>query len=575
MTLSIPAKAIVNVTPNVISAGGSALDMSGMVLTQSTRVPIGTVSSFASALDVSNYFGASSQEASIAAVYFQGFDNSNVKPGALLFTQYPAAAVAAYLRGGNISQMTLATLQALSGSLTVVMDGYSRPASSINLSSATSFSSAATLIQTGLNGSPGTIVSFTGAIAGTTLTVSAVSSGTLAVGQTVLGSGITAGTRITALGTGTGLTGTYTVNNSQTVSSEAMSAQATPLTVAYDSVSGAFIVTSGITGAPSSAAFATGTLSASLLLTSATGAVVSQGAAVATPSAFMTALTAISQDWATFMTAFDPDSGSGNANKLLFAQWNSQQNNRYCYVCWDTDASPTVSAPATSSLGYLISQSNYSGVCLVYEPTDLNLAAFICGIAASIDFTETNGRATFAFRAQTGITPSVTNETVADNLIANGYNFYGSYATANDEFQFLYPGSVSGPFLWMDSFIDQIWLNNAFQLALMVLLISVKSIPYNASGYALIEAALQDPINAGLLFGAFRPGITMSALQIAEVNNAAGKNIAQTLQIRGWYLQVLDASPQVRAARGSPPCTFWYLDGQSVQKINLTSVEIQ
>lgn len=64
--------------------------------------------------------------------------------------------------------------------------------------------------------------SVTGAISGTTLTVSAVASGALAVGQTITGTGIAANTTITALGTGTGGTGTYTVNNSQTVASTAI-----------------------------------------------------------------------------------------------------------------------------------------------------------------------------------------------------------------------------------------------------------------------------------------------------------------------------------------------------------------
>ena len=62
----------------------------------------------------------------------------------------------------------------------------------------------------------------TGAIAGTTLTVSAVTSGTLTVGQTIQGSTVTAQTIITALGTGTGGVGTYTVNNSQTVTSRTL-----------------------------------------------------------------------------------------------------------------------------------------------------------------------------------------------------------------------------------------------------------------------------------------------------------------------------------------------------------------
>jgi len=62
-------------------------------------------------------------------------------------------------------------------------------------------------------------VVMTAAIATTVLTVSAVASGTLAVGQTVDGTGVTAGTYITALGTGTGGTGTYTLSASQTVTS--------------------------------------------------------------------------------------------------------------------------------------------------------------------------------------------------------------------------------------------------------------------------------------------------------------------------------------------------------------------
>jgi Phage stabilisation protein len=68
--------------------------------------------------------------------------------------------------------------------------------------------------------SPGAII--TAAISGTTLTVASVTSGTLYVGQTIQGAGITTQTIITALGTGTGGAGTYTVNNSQTIASITM-----------------------------------------------------------------------------------------------------------------------------------------------------------------------------------------------------------------------------------------------------------------------------------------------------------------------------------------------------------------
>ncbi len=69
-----------------------------------------------------------------------------------------------------------------------------------------------------------TAASVTGSIATTTLTVTAVTSGQLAVGQTISGTGITAGTIITAVGTGTGGAGTYTVSISQTAASTAVTA---------------------------------------------------------------------------------------------------------------------------------------------------------------------------------------------------------------------------------------------------------------------------------------------------------------------------------------------------------------
>ncbi|MCF1367303.1 glycoside hydrolase family 55 protein [Burkholderia cenocepacia] len=57
-----------------------------------------------------------------------------------------------------------------------------------------------------------------GSISGTTLTITSVTNGTLTVGQRITGNGIATGTYISALGTGTGGVGTYTVTLAQTVS---------------------------------------------------------------------------------------------------------------------------------------------------------------------------------------------------------------------------------------------------------------------------------------------------------------------------------------------------------------------
>jgi hypothetical protein len=62
----------------------------------------------------------------------------------------------------------------------------------------------------------------TASISGTTMTVTAVASGQLATNQFIFGPSIAQGTYITALGTGGGGPGTYTITPSQTVASEAM-----------------------------------------------------------------------------------------------------------------------------------------------------------------------------------------------------------------------------------------------------------------------------------------------------------------------------------------------------------------
>ena len=68
---------------------------------------------------------------------------------------------------------------------------------------------------------------FTGSISGATMTVTAFDpnlNGPISVGSVIFGAGVANPTTVTALGSGTGGTGTYTVSPSQTVGSETLSA---------------------------------------------------------------------------------------------------------------------------------------------------------------------------------------------------------------------------------------------------------------------------------------------------------------------------------------------------------------
>lgn len=340
-----------------------------------------------------------------------------------------------------------------------------------------------------------------------------------------------------------------------------------PLTCVWDAVKSMFILTSSTTGATSTMTVATGTISTAMKLTSATGAVLSQGSAVTTPGAAMDAVKAANQNWAAFTTIWEPVT----ADKQLFAVWASAQNSRFVYVVWDTDAQAIVGS-STTCFGYLAKTLAYDGVLPVYNTKELG--AFVLGFVASIDFTRRNGRATAAFKSQAGLTATASDQTTADVLLANGYSFYGSYATAVQGFIFLYNGQMPGKWKWLDTFIDQVYLNSQIKTALLTLLTNSGAVPYNDPGFSSVRAAMIDPISAALNFGTIRTGVVLSASQIAQVNAAAGKDVGSIIQQQGYYLQVLDPGAVVRGSRGSPVINFWYTDGGAIQQITVSSIDI-
>jgi len=118
---------------------------------------------------------------------------------------------------------------------------------------------------------------FIGSISGTTLTVTLLKSGSIGVGQSLFGVGITAETVVTALGTGTGGVGTYTVNISQTVASETMNTAAVAATLT-GSIAGNILTVSAVTGTlyPGQTIQGAGVTAGTIITTLGSGTVLSQ-----------------------------------------------------------------------------------------------------------------------------------------------------------------------------------------------------------------------------------------------------------------------------------------------------------
>lgn len=494
MTQTIPVSQIVTVNPAVVSAGGNPLSLNAIFIDQGSTVPVSSLLSFSVADEVSAYFGSDSTQAQLARVYFAGFDSSTKKPGALFFAGYAAAARAAFLRGQSLAGMTLAQLQAVTGSLTITVDGTAKTAANLNLSAVTSFTNAATAITTAL-------------------------------------------------------------------------ALTAPAAVTWDALSSRFVVTSGTTGAASTMTQATGTAAASLGLSAG---ILSQGADADTPATAMDRIKAQEQNWATFTTTFEPNL----AAKTAFAAWTNAQNNRYAYVCWDTDAGYATTNNA-GVFGNIVDVLNYEGVVVAFGGA--LIGAFLCGYAGSIDFAAINGRATPAFKTQSGLATSVSTLSLANAVLSNNASYYGLYQAPGQGniYSILYDGRMNGSkFRWMDTYLNQIYLNSQLQLSIFEGLMAANSAPYSGQGDALIRSWCADPITAALNNGSIRVGVPLSDSQKATIISQAGLDITATLENQGYYLQILPATAAVRQARQSPPIKLWYMDGGAIQSIALASIAV-
>lgn len=629
--MSIDASQLVSITDRTISGGGASLEFNGLILSKSTEIPAGGVVRYPDASGVGDAFGLQSEEYDLAQRYFTGFENSNKKPSTLLFARYVDEAVPGWLQGASLTA-TLEQIKAVTfGGMIVSIDGEEKALTALDFSSVTSFSQAAQVLQAAL--APAETPATAGSLHGGAISVEpsafkTVDAGALNVSvdgtlheltglnfsttedlagiagvlETALSAWATVSLEgdhliITSKTTGASSSVSFASNPGGgsepeptpttdlagslglTSATGATETQGTPAvtppapSVTFSSLGNVFRITSGTTGADSSVSYAMpptsgGTDVATLFgLTQDAGAVVSPGMAAMSEAENMEAILKSSRNWVCFMTIWEPELDG----KLAFAKWCNGYAPRYAYAAWDTDARATQQL-ATGTFAEQAAELDYAGTIPIYGQA--RHAQFVLATAASIDFDETNGRITFAFKAQDGLDVTCDDGTIAQTLIAKGYNFYGDYATANDQFTFFQPGSCIGSAAWIDTYLNKIALNNDLQLALVNLFANAHSLPYNRDGYAQIEAACLDPIVRYLNFGAIRAGVSLSNAQISQVNTEAGVRISDTLSTRGWYLQIKDATAQVRAQRKSPPCKLWWMDGGSIQQIEMSSTTV-
>lgn len=493
---TIPLSVDFNITPNVVTPAGSAVDANGLMLTDNELIPVGTVASYFSSADVSALMGSQSKEFLAAQQYFNGYENSSVIPGELLMYRIVTADVAGYLLSGNLKGVALSTLKAIpAGTITLSVDGVSTTSASIDLSTATSFSDIADKLETGIG--------------------------------------------------------------------------ASKVAVEWLPIANRFIIRSATTGADSEVSFASdGALATGLLLTAATAATVSPGSDAVTLTDTMNNIINTNQNWILFNSLVELT----DDQKTELCAWANSSKNRYGYVVHDTTQAGTVANNANCFVQKVVVANGYENIFPVYGTYLYSATAL--AYAASVDFARTNGRISFKFRGFSGLAPNVSDLATAQALKSNGYNFYGSYSLNKTMAQYASDGAITGKFVWLDSFINQVWINANLVGAFANLFTNNQSYPFNATGYGAVSAAVIDVAEQALNFGAIQRGVTLDNAQIRIVNNTVGKDISATLYSQGWFLYIPTQPGSARIERDLQGVIFYYVDGQLIQSITMSSTAI-
>ena len=416
----------------ILNTAASQYGLNRLFLDLGNKVPLNEVLSFNSVTAVENYFGVGSAEATLATDFFAGYDGSSAN---MLFVRTPLGGARARIYGANISRLTLPQLRAISGPLDL-RSGHYEFRALVNLSTATSFASAASLIQSALNAVRPTVAtttnssitpesaSFVGSMSGGLMDVTAVlsgqiaiggilrgdngahiiyqesgtpggagvynvntdagtfapgtalsetygiltigdvTSGTVAVGQEVTGNGIIGDTAIESKISGSGSTWVVDLKNS--VTAQALTMKAAPLTVTAQAVRGATVNSESfwIEANGSYPFLATSMTSVSGRAATLLGLTQSTGAYLSTPGQITTSLPAamnnVIENENSQWSSFQQIQSTLSVGTSALSAWSAASGGQFQYLSGYTDTTPPI-VPSSAAAEIVDPAGTYSG----------------------------------------------------------------------------------------------------------------------------------------------------------------------------------------------------------------------
>lgn len=342
----------------------------------------------------------------------------------------------------------------------------------------------------------------------------------------------------------------------------------TSATFNYNAVTRKFTFDTAETGIVHTIDFTSDTpLAAMLEMREQDGGYLSQGADAQSPADNMTALTAVTRDWASFTRIFDTSGDTTYEIDLALCSWTNSQNDSYKYVPWLTETNLTI-LNNTSNFASVLATYAYENIIPVYNT--LQLAAFTVSFAASTDFRSNNGSISYAFKSQSGLAPTVTNDTVSQALLQKGVSFYGDYKSTATDYRFFQDGSITGEFGYAENFDNNYWLKDQLQNTYATLFNGTNKISDSNEGYIMIQTAVKTMMQKAIFNGVVKLNVTIDDATALILKQQAGIPIASLITQAGYYYQIIPNTAADRASKSPVKTRLWYINGGSIRSIETT-----
>lgn len=555
-------------------------DMILRLFTNNALIPPQTLITFSTADEVGTYFGTSSEEYTRAVFYFSFVSKNKSRPQKIQYARFCQTASLPKIFPLQNNGSVLANWTSIStGAFTLTMGGYTATMSALDFTGAANLAAVATIVQTAIQAKTG------GGAAWTTATVAYSSS---------YGGFILTG------GTGTTVSQPVIVN--------------TP-------ASGVNITGIGLLG----------WLPQEIVTSSSyvPGAIWASGSDEETITQALTASVNASSNFASIL--FLNNLNLTLADVTEGATWNKTQNNEYCFLNGLTSANVstwyaalnaigglglTISGLSTVKVGDLTSGSptitnlndtsdlkvgQYlsatgipagSSILAIPSLTSVTMSAnasatstpnitFLLSqypeqipsmIAAATNYNTANSVQNYEYQINfIGVTPSVTDTTVATAYDDLRVNYYGLTQTNGKTIAFYQQGFLMGgstDIIDMGPYYNEIWFKDACRTALLNMQLGLSQVPANNSGLSMISTTLQGPISDALSNGTISVGKELNDQQKADIASITGDQDSWRSVVNNGYVLsvrlVLQGDPAIYVAE----YTIIYSEGDSIRKIN-------